>query len=124
LKVELFYDDECPFCKEYSKFVEIRKKHDISIQNARDSLDKIVKFRDQGYDINKGMIVLIDDTKIYQGAQAAKVLDELIESKNIVDKLISLVVKMPGFKSIVYPIVLWIRRIVLKLTRKNPDIKY
>ena len=43
-KINLYYDDECPFCKEYSKFVELRKIFDINIINAREAIVKINRF--------------------------------------------------------------------------------
>jgi len=124
MKVELFYDQECPFCREYSKFVMLRKKYDISIYNARENISVLINFRNQGYDINTGMIVQIDGHKIYHGADAAKKLDELIENKCFLDKCISKIVKAPGFKTIVYPTVKLIRNILLRLLGKNPNIKY
>ena len=63
MKVELFYDQECPFCREYSKFVMLRKKYDISIYNARENISVLINFRNQGYDINTGMIVQISGFK-------------------------------------------------------------
>ena len=122
-QINLYYDEECPFCKKYSKYIELRKKYEIKIVNARESINKINNFRENGFDINDGMIVELDD-KIYQGADAAKLLDDCILKDNFIDKFISFFVKVPIFKQIIYPIVLIFRRIILKISRKNPDIKY
>ncbi|MFV7790544.1 DCC1-like thiol-disulfide oxidoreductase family protein [Aliarcobacter lanthieri] len=122
-QISLYYDDECPFCKEYSKYIELRKKYDVQVLNARDSIETIKTFREKGFDINYGMIVELDGD-IYQGASAAKLLDKCISKDKFIDKVISFFVKLPGFKQVIYPLVLVVRRIVLKVSGKNVDINY
>ena len=119
-RVKFYYDGECPFCKEYSKYIELRKKYDIEILNARDNLEKIIEFRAKGYDIDEGMILEVSpDEKLYHGADAAKVLDRMIEKKGVFDKFISMVVELKFFKSIVYPMVKFVRIVLLKLMGKQ-----
>ncbi len=119
-KIKLYYDDKCPFCKEYSKYIELRKQYDIEMCNARDNLDKIEEFRVKGYDINNGMIVEIeDDSMLYLGADAAKVLDSMISKKGFMDKGMSFIVKLPLFNSIIYPIIKAIRIVLLKFLGKD-----
>jgi len=119
-RVKFYYDGECPFCKEYSKYIELRKKYDIEILNARDNLEKIIEFRAKGYDIDEGMILEVSPgKKLYHGADAAKVLDRMIEKKGVLDKFISMVVELKFFKSIVYPIVKFVRIVLLKLMGKQ-----
>ncbi len=122
-QISLYYDDECPFCKEYSKYIELRKKHDVQVLNARESIEKIKTFREKGFDINDGMIVELDGD-IYQGADAAKLLDECISKDKFLDKFISFFVNLPVFKQVIYPVVLFFRRVILKIFGKEPDIKY
>ncbi len=122
-QISLYYDDECPFCKEYSKYIELRKKYEVQLINARESIEKIKTFREKGFDINDGMIVELDGD-IYQGADAAKLLDECISKDKFIDKVISFFVKVPGFKQVIYPIILLFRRIILKISGRDPDIKY
>ena len=119
-RVKFYYDGECPFCKEYSKYIELRKKYDIEILNARDNLEKIIEFRAKGYDIDEGMILEVSPgKKLYHGADAAKVLDRMIEKKGVLDKFISMVVELKFFKSIVYPMVKFVRIVLLKLMGKQ-----
>ena len=60
-KIKLYYDKECPFCNEYSKYVELRKVYDMEIINAREALDKVKDYKDKGFDINNGMIIEFED---------------------------------------------------------------
>ena len=122
-KIKLYYDEECPFCNEYSKYVELRKKYDIKIFNARESIDKIKVFRNKGFDINDGMIIECE-SKIFQGSDAVKIIDKHIDKKRVLDQFISVVINLPGFKLLVYPIVKFLRIIILKLLGRNPKINY
>ena len=122
-KINLYYDEECPFCKEYSKYVELRKKYDIKIFNARESIDKIKVFRNKGFDINDGMIIEYE-SEIFQGSDAVKIIDNYIDKKSVLDQFISVIINLPGFKLVVYPIVKFLRIMILKLLGRNPKINY
>lgn len=122
-KINLYYDEDCPFCKEYSKYVELRKKYDIKIFNARESIDKIKVFRNKGFDINDGMIIEYE-SKIFQGSDAVKIIDKYIDKKSVFDQFISVIINLPGFKLVVYPIVKFLRIMILKLLGRNPKINY
>lgn len=121
--IKLYYDKECPFCNEYSKYVELRKIYDIEIINAREELEKLNDFKDKGFDINHGMIIEYEGN-IFQGSDAIKIIDKYIIKKGIVDRLMSLFIHLPGFKSIIYPIVKIIRLVVLKLLGRNTKINF
>jgi len=121
--IKLYYDKECPFCNEYSKYVELRKIYDIEIINAREELDKLNDFKDKGFDINHGMIIEYEGN-IFQGSDAIKIIDNYIIKKGILDRLMSLFIHFPGFKSIIYPAVKIIRLIVLKLLGRNTKINF
>lgn len=122
-KIKLYYDKECPFCNEYSKYVELRKVYDIEIINAREALDKVKDYKDKGFDINNGMIIEFEDN-IFQGSDAIKIIDKYIIKKGIIDRFLSVFIHFPGFKSIIYPIVKIIRLIVLKLLGRNTKINF
>ena len=122
-KINLYYDDECPFCKEYSKYVELRKFYEINIINAREAIVKINTFREKGYDINNGMIVEFEDN-IFQGSDAVKIIDKNISKKNFFDKFLSRLIKFSFFKTFLYPLAKFFRIVILKLMGKSPKINY
>ena len=117
--INLYYDDECPFCKEYSKYVQLRQIYDISILDARKDLQKVKFFREKGYDINDGMILEIDD-KIYQGDEAIVKIDKLLKKETLLDRLRSFFTNIPYFIKIIYPPIKIFRFILLKTIGKNP----
>lgn len=116
-KIDLYYDKECPFCTNYAKFLEINKKHKLEIKNARENTKKLQDFSNQGFDINNGFIILINDTKIYQGADAVKFLDEISIKTNFI-------YRSRFFKYILYPLIKLFRKIVLFLLSKESKIKF
>ena len=122
-KIKLYYDEDCPFCNEYSKYVELRQTYDIEIINARGALDKLKDFKNKGFDINKGMIIEYEDN-IFQGSDAIKIIDKYIVKKGIIDRLLSVFIHFPGFKSIIYPLVKIIRLIVLRLLGRKTKINF
>ena len=122
-KINLYYDDECPFCKEYSSYVELRKIYDINIINAREALVKINTFREKGYDINDGMIIEFEDN-IFQGSDAVKIIDKNISKKSFFDKFLSRLIRVSFFKTLLYPLAKFFRIVILKLLGKNPKINY
>lgn len=122
-KIKLYYDKDCPFCNEYSKYVELRKTYDIEIINAREELEKLNYFKSKGFDFNNGMIIEYEEN-IFQGSDAIKIIDKYIVKKGIIDRLLSLFIHFPGFKSIIYPILKIIRLVILKLLGRNTKVNF
>ena len=115
MKIDLYYDNECPFCKYYASYIKLKEKHTLEIYNARDELERMDKFKQKGFDINNGFIVLIDDTTIIQGAEAIVFLNKLAQKKFFFyDNLF--------FKSFVYSSIKQFRRFVLWISFKKIDI--
>ena len=64
------YDGECPFCNHFAELLELKSKiNNISILDGRKNLNLINSLLEQGYDIDKGAILLKDDD-IFHGAEA------------------------------------------------------
>ena len=115
MRVELYYDKECPFCRAYAKFLIIKKKHELIVFNARENKDQIDELREEGFDINKGFIIRVDATDIYQGADAIVFLNGLTKNK----------LYFPDnyfFRTIIYSMIKYLRKFILYITFKNSDI--
>ena len=116
MKIELFYDKECPFCNSYANYIKIKEDHELILNNARDFKDDIELLRSKGFDINNGFIVKVDDTDIYQGVDAIVFLNKLAKKAiYFPDNLF--------FRNIIYPLIKTIRKILLYLLGKKPDIE-
>ncbi len=124
-KIKLYYDGDCPFCKEYSQYVKLKQQFDIELVNARDCRDAILRFKENGFDINDGFIIeSLEDGLILQGADAVQKLDKTLEKTTLIDSFISVVVNSIFFKKVIYPVVKVVRVVVLKLIGLNPNIKH
>jgi len=41
MNIKIYYDKECPFCKNYAKFIKLKKSNEITILNARENIEDI-----------------------------------------------------------------------------------
>ncbi len=116
MKIEIYYDKECPFCNKYTQILKLKQEHEVIIKNAREDLEKLRYFYSYGFDINNGIIVQVDD-EIYQGAKAIYVLDSLSIKNNFLygTKL---------FEVFLYPIIKIFRKIVLFILGKSSKIRF
>ena len=118
MKIDIYYDKECPFCKKYAQILSLKQKHEIKIFNARENLAKLKEFKSKGFDINEGVIICLED-KILQGSDAVIFLDKLDKPNKK-----SYLYDNWFFKKIGYKILKIFRVIVLKIFGKNPNIKF
>ena len=64
------YDGECPFCNHFAELLEIKSKiTNIKILDGRKNLTLIKSLLDNGYDLDKGAILLKNE-EIFHGAEA------------------------------------------------------
>jgi predicted DCC family thiol-disulfide oxidoreductase YuxK len=70
----LLYDGECPVCAGFVRFAEFRRRHPgLQLLDARGQPDLVADLRRRGYEINDGMVLVIDG-RLYYGAAANKLL--------------------------------------------------
>jgi len=121
--VKVYYDKQCPFCREYSRYIKLKKSVHLELIDAREALDDINKFRSLGYDINDGMIIyILEEEKILLGAKALKALDKLSKNRGFL-RYVHKIVLTTTFEKILYPLIKTIRKITLSLLNKSTDIK-
>ena len=113
-EILLYYDGECPICRNYKEYLELRKKYDIRILNARDHLDEMKELERIGCDINQGMILVVDGL-VSQGENALGVLFYLSGTKGFCDKLLFRLIQTHEIRICVYPLIKGIRKIMLFL---------
>lgn len=66
----LLYDGECPICAGFVKFAEFRRRHpDLNLLDARHHPELVAELRRDGYDINEGMMLVVEG-RLYFGAAA------------------------------------------------------
>ena len=110
----IYYDGECPYCVSYQKVIDIKKKYSFEIKDARLHPKEIANFKDQGYKIEDGILMIFKD-EIIQGAEALRRIDLLTEKRTTISKLYALIIRLSFFGYIIYPLVKIIRIITLKI---------
>lgn len=69
----LLYDGECPICAGFVTFAQFRRRHpDLKLIDARHEPDLVAELRRDGYEINDGMVLVVDGTLYYGAAASAK----------------------------------------------------
>lgn len=73
----LLYDGECPACRAYVAFSRLRTLYpDLQVLDARSEPDLVAILRAQGYEINDGMVLKLDDV-IHFGPEATRLIAEM-----------------------------------------------
>ena len=84
--INIYFDEECPFCRYYANYVKLKDNYDLHLFNARESLEKIKLFREKGFDINlvKNLSDLFSIPVIASGGMGnIDHLSDLIDQTNI-----------------------------------------
>lgn len=113
MKIELYYDKECPFCNSYANYIKLKEEHELKLINARNTSLDLLKSR--AFDINDGFVIVIDNNEIYQGSEAILYLNKLSHKKIFFkDNFL--------FKKILYPFIKFVRIILLRILGKKTKI--
>lgn len=111
-KAYLFYDGQCPFCNQYSKFKELRKCIDIELFDARENL--LWKEINPNLNLDDGIILLLkEDSRILQGVEAIAYLDNICIFKGLIFKIQKFIFSNKFLAPFVYSILKTLRKIAL-----------
>ena len=115
MKIKLFYDKECPFCNSYANYIKLKENHELYILNARENMEQIKQLKNRGFNINDGFIIIVEEKRVYQGADAILFLNDISSKK----------VYFPDnkfFKGFVYSFIKVIRKILLKVLGRESNL--
>ncbi|MCH9814814.1 MAG: DCC1-like thiol-disulfide oxidoreductase family protein [Epsilonproteobacteria bacterium] len=116
-KATLYYDGECPFCRYYSNFVDLRKEIDITLKNARENLHDLKAFKH--CNIHEGMIIVDAFGACYQGVEALHWIDNHLEDKSTSITLHHLFISNRSIASYLYKAIRLLRVLLLKMMGKK-----
>lgn len=117
--LNIYYDHECPVCRNFIKYYQLKNDFpNMKIINARNEniTYKIKNFYEQGYDINTGMIVELND-KIYWGNKAVNVMSLISNKSSFFNKINYLLFSKPILAELLYPMMVLGRNILLFILR-------
>ena len=113
------YDGECPFCNHFAQLLELKScLTEIEIVNGRKNLPLLSQLYKQGYDLNKGAILIINEN-VMHGADAINwICTELKEPSDSLLELLRIIFTSTKRTEILFPFLLWGRRLSLSLKGK------
>ena len=113
------YDGECPFCNHFAQLLELKcNLSNFEILDGRENLALLTKLYNQGYDLNKGGI-LINNENIMHGADAISwICSEIKEPSDTLLELLRILFTSNKRTNFFFPFLLWGRRLSLTLKGK------
>ena len=118
-KSSFIYDGECPFCNHFAQLLELKSSlPEFEILDGRKNLPLLSQLYNQGYDLNKGAI-LIRKENILHGADAINwICSEIKEPSDSLLEILRIVFTSNKITNLLFPLLLWGRRVSLTLKGK------
>ena len=113
------YDGDCPFCNHFAQLLELKScLPEFEILDGRKNLALLSQLYNQGYDLNKGAI-LINNENIMHGADAISwICSEIKEPSDSLLELLRILFTSNKRTNFLFPFLLWGRRLSLTLKGK------
>ena len=118
-KTLFIYDGECPFCNHFAQLLELKSNiPSLEILDGRKNLEQLTQLYKQGYDLNKGAI-LINNGRIKHGADAINwICSKLNKPNDSLLEILRVIFSSNKRSKTLFPFLLWGRRISLTLKGK------
>ena len=113
------FDGECPFCNHFAQLIELKSSlPEFEILDGRKNLALLTQLYNQGYDLNKGAIIINDDN-IMHGADAINwICSEINEPSFSLLEILRRIFASKKRTNFLFPFLLWGRRFSLTLKGK------
>ena len=118
-KTLFIFDGECPFCNHFAQLLELKSSiPSLQVIDGRKNLEQLTQLYNQGYDLNKGAI-LINNEKIMHGADAINwICSEIKEPSDSLLEVIRITFNSNKRTNFLFPLLLWGRRLSLTIKGK------
>ena len=113
------FDGECPFCNYFAELLEFKScLPELEILDGRKNLALLSQLYNQGYDLNKGAI-LIQNENIMHGADAINwICSKVKEPSDSMLEVLRIIFTSTKRTNLLFPFLLWGRRLSLTLKGK------
>ena len=113
------YDGECPFCNYFAQLLELKScLPELEILDGRKNLALLSQLYNQGYDLNKGAI-LIQNENIMHGADAINwICSKVKEPSDSMLEVLRIIFTSHNRTKFLFPFLLWSRRLSLTFKGK------
>jgi predicted DCC family thiol-disulfide oxidoreductase YuxK len=118
-RLTIVYDGECPFCGSYAKLYALRANAGkLAMVNARDNPALVTALREQGMEINDGMVVMWQG-HTYWGAHAMHILSVLGAQSGFFGFANRVLFGRTTIARVTYPVLAFFRRLTLAMLRRK-----
>ena len=110
------FDGECPFCNHFAQLLELKSRlPNFEILDGRKNLALLSQLYNQGYDLNKGAILISNET-IMHGADAINwICCEIKEPSDSLLEVLRIIFTSNKRTNFLFPFLIWSRRLLLTL---------
>lgn len=116
----LIYDGECPLCRHYARYLEIRQNlGGLRLVNARDGGPLVQEIRDLPHNLQEGMALKLGG-RYYLGAEALYMLAWNSDRRGFCGRLNGLLFRSATAARLTYPLLKLGRRCLLRLKGSPP----
>ncbi|MEM7252872.1 MAG: DCC1-like thiol-disulfide oxidoreductase family protein [Pseudomonadota bacterium] len=117
--IRVIYDGECPFCSRYVSMMRLRDSVGrVDLIDAREPSSVVDDIRNRGFDLNEGMVAIIDG-KYYHGAECVHVLGLLTTPSGLFNRLNAWVFTSEQRSRVLYPMLRAGRNTVLRILGRS-----
>ncbi|MGH8476543.1 MAG: DCC1-like thiol-disulfide oxidoreductase family protein [Methylococcales bacterium] len=115
----LVYDGDCPFCNTYVRYVRLHKAVGrLQLVNAREGGPLIESIKQRGFDLNEGMLLIIEDQS-YFGAECMHRLALMSTRSGCFNAVNAWIFSRSLLSKLLYPCLKLGRRIILILLGRS-----
>ena len=112
-EVTIVYDGECPLCRNYARLVKLDESvESIDLVDAREMSPIRRQLSDQGYDLDWGMAVRVDN-QLYFGADALTALAGKSRRSDWFNRACFYLFRSREISVVIYPLLRGVRSLVL-----------
>ena len=109
----IVYDGECPFCSHYVTHLRLQAHcGPVHLLNARINDSRVEAYWQQGYDLDQGMLAVLDG-QVFYGSAAVILLAQLADPEDGFNRLHGWLLARPRIARFLYPVFKRARRMAL-----------
>ena len=113
------YDGECPFCNHFAQLLELKSSlPDFEILDGRKNLALLSQLYRQGYDLNKGAILISNENIMYGPDAVNWICSNIKEPTEPLLEFLKVIFSSSQRANFLFPFLLWGRRFLLSLKGK------
>ena len=113
------YDGECPFCKHFAQLLELKRSlPEFEIIDGRKNLPLLSKLYNQGYDLNKGAILICNENILHGADAISWICSEIKDPSDSLLEVLRIIFTSNKRTNLIFPFLIWGRRLSLTLKGK------